>query len=71
MILALILNHALAGWGFVELAKAVIIVVAVCAVVYVIVKAMGMTIPQWLIVVFMIVVAAVVGLVAINVLASI
>lgn len=47
-----------------------IIVVAVVAVVYVIFKAMGWTIPQWLVQVFMIIAAAAVGIIAIKFLLS-
>lgn len=47
-----------------------IIVAAVCAVVYVILKAMGIAIPPWVLQVFAIILAAAVGIIAIKLLLS-
>lgn len=58
------------SWGFVDFAKVIIIIVAVCAVVFVACKAMGVSIPQWLIQIAVIVLVAFVAIVAITLLAS-
>ncbi len=57
-------------WSFIDFAKLVIIVLAVCAVVFVACKAMGIAVPQWLIQIGVIVVVAAVAIVAISMLAS-
>ena len=59
------------SWGLGELVIALIIFGAIVAIAYVILRhAMGVTIPQWLINVFWIVVAAAVGIIAIRFLLS-
>ncbi len=58
------------SWGFVDFAKAVIIVIAIVAVVYVACRAMGIAIPQWLIQIAVIVVVAFVAIFAISLLAT-
>ena len=57
-------------WSFLDFAKLVIIVLAVCAVVFVATKAMGVPIPPWLIQIALIVVIAFVAIIAISMLAS-
>jgi hypothetical protein len=58
------------AWGFGQIAVAIIIVLAVIAVVYVITRAMGVTIPAWLLQVIGIVIMAAVGILAIRFLLS-
>jgi len=57
-------------WSFIDFAKLVIIVIAVCAVVFVACKAMGVAVPSWLVQIGIIVVVAFVAIVAITMLAS-
>lgn len=63
-------GDSLRTWSFVDFAKLVIIVIAVCAVVFVACRAMGVAVPQWLIQIGVIVVVAFVAIVAITMLAS-
>lgn len=64
------LNFNFAAMSFVDLLKLIIIVAGCCGVCYIIVKVCGWTIPWWLIQIAIIVVACFVGIVAINILAS-
>jgi hypothetical protein len=64
------MGHGGGSWDVWSMAKAAIIICALVAIVIVIVKVMGYTIPQWFWTIVLIVVAAFVGLVAINFLAS-
>jgi uncharacterized protein (DUF983 family) len=59
------------GWGFAELAIAVIIIAGIVAIAWVIlVKAMGITPPPWFVNVLWIVLAVFVGILAIRIIAS-
>lgn len=69
MLLAEMFPHG-QPWGLVEIAVAIVIVLAVCAIVYVFCQAAGVTIPPWLIRVLLIVIAAVVCIAAIRFVAT-
>ena len=56
------------GWGFGELAIAIIVIAAVVGIVYVALKQFGVTIPQWFVHVIWIVVCAFVCILAIRIL---
>jgi len=56
----------LAGWAIL-----IIVIAAIIAVIFVITKAMGVAIPQWVMAILWIIFAAVVGVVAIKFLVSI
>ena len=61
----------LRAWGFGDILVAVIVFFAVVAIAYLIItKGFGMTIPAWLVQVFWIVIAAVVGILAIRIVLS-
>lgn len=64
------LAAVLAGWGLVDLAIAIVIVAAVVALVWVGVRAMGVSIPGWVQQVLWIVAIAVVVVVAIKIVAG-
>ncbi len=59
-----------AGYTLVHLIVMVIIIAAVVGVMYVILNKMGVAIPDWIVKIFWILVAAVVGIVAIKFLLS-
>ncbi len=61
---------ALAGYSIGQMAVAIIIIAAVCAIVFVIVKAMGVTIPAFVLQCAWILVLAVVGIFCIRLLLS-
>ncbi len=63
-------ERPMAAWSFFDFAKLVIIVVAVCAIVYIAAKAMGWVIPQWLIQIAVVLAVAFVSIVALVLLAS-
>ncbi len=63
----MILLSQVAGWGLVgQIAIAVIVVAAIVAVVFIIIRKMGVAIPDWVIQIFWILVLAVVGVLAIK-----
>lgn len=59
-----------AAWGFVDWAKAIVLVLAIVAIVYIATKAMGVPVPQWLVQICVVVLVAVVAIVAISILAG-
>jgi len=63
-------DRPISSWGFVEFAKLIILVAAVCAVVFIGCKAMGWTPPPWLIQICVVVAVAFVAILAISILAS-
>jgi hypothetical protein len=69
--LALMAQHIWPGsGGIVGMAKTIIIIVAVCAVVWIVVKASGLPIPPWVWSILFVILLAVVAIVAIEILAS-
>ncbi len=58
------------SWSFVDIAKLIIIVIAICAIVFVACRAMGIQVPQWLIQIGLIVVIAAAAIIGITLLAS-
>ena len=60
----------LAGWSIGQLAIAAVILVAVVAIVWYATRAMGVTIPDWVVKIFWVVVIAVVAILAIKFLLS-
>lgn len=64
--LILAITDQLRNWSFTEIAIAVVIIAAIVALVYVALRQFNVTIPQWVIHVFWIVVVAVVVILAIK-----
>lgn len=58
------------GWSLTELAIAVVLVAAVCALVFVALRQFGIAIPDWVVQVFWILVVAMVVIAAIRFLAA-
>lgn len=58
------------GWSLEDLAVAIVVIAAICALVYVALRRFGVVIPAWFVEVFWIVVAAFVVILAIRVVAS-
>ena len=59
-------NAVWTGWGIGQIAIAIIIVAAIVAIVYVALRKMGVSIPDWVVQIFWIVVVAFVCIVAIR-----
>jgi hypothetical protein len=57
-------------WGFVEWLKAIVIIAACIGIVLVALRVFGVTIPEWAVKIFWIVVVAIVALAAISIVAS-
>lgn len=68
--LSLLAAAALGGYSLGEIAKAIIIILAVVAIVYVACKAMGVEVPPWLVQIIVIVVIAIIAIVAISIVLS-
>lgn len=65
-----VLSDGARSWSFIDIARVIIIVIAVCAVVFIACKAMGIQIPQWAIQIGVVVLVAFVAIVAISLLAT-
>jgi len=65
-----LLAQAVGGYSLIQLAIFIIVVAGVVAIVVVILKQLGVTIPPWLIAILWIVLAVIVGIFAIKVIAS-
>lgn len=58
------------NWTFVGILKAIVIVAACVAIVYIALRVFGVTIPPWVVQIFWVVVAAVIAIIAIDLIAS-
>jgi len=67
---SLLAQAAFGGYSLIQLAIFIIVVAGVVAIVVVILKQLGVTIPPWLIAILWIVLAVIVGIFAIKVIAS-
>lgn len=67
LLLAVVSFH---GWSLVDLAKAIVIIAAIVACVFIALRKFGLTIPEWVTAIFWIVVVAFVVIFAIELLAG-
>ena len=68
--IALLLAAGPWGMSIPELAKLILLIAGICAVVWVVLKALGINLPDWFVKILLIILAVFVGYLAINLLAS-
>ncbi len=70
MILALLAAFNLHGYSLVDIAKAILVICGIVAIVYVILKVIDVWPPPWLLHILLIIAAIIVGIIAIDIIAS-